>query len=138
MPIQAYLTENLSYTQSYIIYNYHTSRVTHASLLLQVGLLHVGLLHVGRHYRWRWDNIGPAYLHMAYSKPDTLLLALGQHWPNIYIYLQNKYRKHITLTPWVQNPATYYIELPFSILYLMLFYVRLALALNVLFWLSSL
>ena len=84
MPIQAYLTENLSCTQSHILYIYHTSRVTHASLLLQVGLLHVGLLHVGRHYHWRWDNIGPTYLHMSYSKPDTLLLALGQHWPNIF------------------------------------------------------
>ena len=78
-PIQAYLTENHSCTQSYILYNYHTSRVTHASLLLQVGLLHVGLLQVGRHNHWRWDNISPTYLHMSYSKPDTLLLALGQH-----------------------------------------------------------
>ena len=83
-PIQAYLTENLSCTQSYILYNYHTSRVTHASLLLRVGLLHVGLLHVGRHYYWRWDNIGPTYIYIS----------------------QTKYRKHITLTPWVQNPVT--------------------------------
>ena len=94
-PIQAYLTENLICTQSYILYSYHTSWVTHASLfpqvgLLHVGILHVGLLHVGRHYHWRWDNIGPTYLHMSYSKPDTLLLALGQHWPNIYLYLSNQ------------------------------------------------
>ena len=90
MPIQAYLTKNLSCTQLYILYNYHTSRVTHASLLLHVGLLHVGLLHVGRHYYWRQYNIGPTYIHMSYSKPDTLLLALGQHWPNIYLYLSNQ------------------------------------------------
>ena len=60
----------------------HTSRVTHASLLLQVGLLHVGLLHVGRHYYWRWDNIGPTYIHISYSKPNTLLFVLGQHLSN--------------------------------------------------------
>ena len=48
---------------------------------------------------------------MSYSKPDTLLLALGQHWPNIYYISQAKYRKHITLTPWVQNPATHRISI---------------------------
>ena len=83
---------------------------THASLLLQVGLLHVGLLHIGQHHHWRWDNIGPTYLHMSYSKPDTILLALGQHLPIIYYISDTKYLKHITLTPWVQNLATTKIE----------------------------
>ena len=85
VPIQAYLTENLSCTQSYILYNYHTSRVTHASQLLQVGLLHVGLSHKGRHYHWRWDNIGPTYIYIS----------------------QTKYRTHITLTTGIRNPATF-------------------------------
>ena len=87
-PIQAYLTENLSCTQSYILYNYHrpTSRVTHASLLLQVGLLHIGLLHVGQHYYWPWDNIGPTYIYMSYSKPNTVnSVHTGMSWGQSFI-----------------------------------------------------